>query len=132
MSIEKKIAEVTRVLLENDNILFSYLYGSFARGEQHRFSDIDIAVYMRKPSLESYRKLLRSLPPSIGYVDLRVLNELPPLLRLRIIAEGRLLFSRDEEALEKFMYETLVEALEVKDQIQTVRKLRAKGFLNAV
>lgn len=33
MSIEKKIAEVTRVLLENDNILFSYLYGSFARGD---------------------------------------------------------------------------------------------------
>ena len=96
---------ITRVLLENDNILFSYLYGSSARGERHRFSDIDIAVYMRKPSLESYRELLRSLPPSVERVDLRMLNELPPLLRLRIIAEGRLLFSRGEEALERWMVE---------------------------
>lgn len=126
-----EVKGIIEALMRNSNVAFSYLYGSVARGETHRFSDIDIAVYLKDPSVESYMEIVRSLPVTRLEVDLRILNHLPPLLRHKIILEGRLLFVKDREVYERFVYETLVEALEIKSQIEDLRRERLEGYLNA-
>lgn len=43
--------------MKDENVIFAYLYGSVARGDTHKFSDIDIAVFFREPVTENYNKL---------------------------------------------------------------------------
>ena len=47
------IPNVKKILLEDDNVIFAYLFGGLARGEVKVLSDIDIAVYVK-----TYRVLL--------------------------------------------------------------------------
>jgi len=51
---------IREALLEDENVMFAYIFGSVARGTAHGLSDVDIAVYLRNPSTESYLKLLGS------------------------------------------------------------------------
>lgn len=42
----ERIKEVLEGLQEEGTVLLAYLYGSYAKGNQHLRSDIDIAVYL--------------------------------------------------------------------------------------
>lgn len=42
----EKIKQVIEELRDEGTVLLAYLYGSYARGNSHRRSDIDIAVYL--------------------------------------------------------------------------------------
>jgi len=33
-------------IFKNYSVLFGYLYGSYARGDVHPFSDVDIGIYL--------------------------------------------------------------------------------------
>ncbi|MEK6581981.1 MAG: nucleotidyltransferase domain-containing protein [Nitrospirota bacterium] len=50
------IPNVKKILLEDDNVIFAYLFGGLARGEVKVLSDIDIAVYVKNiSSLAEYK-----------------------------------------------------------------------------
>jgi len=122
---------VSKALEKQCNVLFAYLYGSYARGEAHKFSDLDVAVYLKEFTIKNYLDLFSVIPTSVNVeIDLRALNNAPPLFRYRVIKEGRLLFVKDKKALEKFVYETLIEALEIKETISSIERERIKRFLN--
>jgi predicted nucleotidyltransferase len=53
--LEEKLAEICR---KND-IVFMAIFGSFARGEQNRKSDIDIAIEFERNSEKSLLDLVR-------------------------------------------------------------------------
>lgn len=59
------------------------------------------------------------------------MNHMPPLLRYRIIKEGRVLVDKDKPFREKVVFLTLVEALDIKEYIEQYRKDRLESFLNA-
>ena len=42
-----KIAEGKKVLLNDDNVIFAYLFGGLAEGKVTPLSDIDIAVFLK-------------------------------------------------------------------------------------
>lgn len=46
--ILSKIPEIKELLLQDDNIVFAYLFGGLAKGEVKSLSDIDLAVYLRE------------------------------------------------------------------------------------
>jgi len=120
INIEELVESLTRALLKFDDIVFAYLYGSFARGEYHKFSDVDIAIYLKKTSAKIYLDILGAIKIDGLEIDLKILNDAPPLFRYRVIKEGILLLCRDEELHENFVFHTLVEALEF---IEDFRKL---------
>jgi predicted nucleotidyltransferase len=53
--IEKKLAEIC----QKNGIVFMAIFGSFARGEQKKKSDIDIAIEFEKGSQKSFLDLVR-------------------------------------------------------------------------
>jgi predicted nucleotidyltransferase len=42
------LRESARAVFEAEPVLFAYLYGSRVTGRTHRFSDVDVAVYLEE------------------------------------------------------------------------------------
>jgi len=101
--IHSNLLTLAPQIFGNYPVLFAYLYGSYATGLVHPFSDLDIAIYVNKISRRQYLDLELSLALEIderleGGVpsEVRVMNELPLIITGKIVTEGVLLFSRDE------------------------------------
>jgi len=133
--MRRDVLEVVRSYLEGfGEVVFAYLYGSVARGETHPFSDLDVAVYLAPGAgLEDYLRILGGFPKirGVGEPDVRLLNGQPPLFRYRVIREGVLLLCRDIQAHQDFVYRTLVEALELKEDLERLRRARFEAFIHA-
>jgi uncharacterized protein len=79
----------------------AYLVGSQARGSASERSDVDVAVLLRGGAGADERlRLVADLDEVTGAarVDVVVLNDAPPALGYRVLRDGRLLVSRDEQA----------------------------------
>ena len=127
---KKAIEKIRNSLEKNPNVIFAYLYGSIARGTTHKFSDIDIAVYLKDASTEKFLELLSYIPDDIPFeVDIKDLNTAPPLLRYNVIREGILLFSKNKEILAEFKYKTTLIALDIKSDIEKLRRTKLERFL---
>lgn len=107
------ILETTRELFKDDpDVVFGYLFGSYAAGRENTLSDIDIAVYLRSKDtrflLKKERELSRRLTSVLNRtnVDLVLLNVVPLLLQYRVIKSGKVIVSKDEIA--RANYETKV------------------------
>ncbi len=85
---------LTRYLAGRRDVLFAYLFGSYAEGRAGGLSDIDVAVYVRQRSRsarEGARLALTSdIMRAVGMneVDVLVLNDAPPLVAFRAVAGG--------------------------------------------
>lgn len=80
-------------------------FGSRARGEALAQSDVDLAVLLdREIDLPEELRLRSRVTEALRRddVDLVVLNSAPPLLRYEVVAAGKRLFARDEEAADRF------------------------------
>jgi len=65
------------------------LFGSFARGNQHEKSDVDILVEFEDPTFDNYMDLKLFLEQHIGRsVDLVLVDSLKPRLRNFIAKEA--------------------------------------------
>jgi predicted nucleotidyltransferase len=93
----QRIAESVRSLLaSSEDIIFAYIYGSFARGEPVR--DLDVALYTTEEKdflfAVDVAALLRR--ETGCEVDVTVMNHAPVALQFAILRDGLLLFSKDE------------------------------------
>jgi predicted nucleotidyltransferase len=110
--------EKARDLLASHNaILFALLFGSMATGHAHPWSDVDIGVYVTTPlSLLEIGRLTATLERLVERdVDLLVLNDAPertPALAYRAIAEGILLFCKDEDTFVSFKTSVILRYLD--------------------
>ena len=88
--------EILEFLVKNKNEMqkrFSVkrigLFGSFARGDQHEKSDVDILVEFEEPTFDNYMDLKFFLEEHIGRsVDLVLVDSLKPRLRSLIVKEA--------------------------------------------
>lgn len=107
--IQKKIVGH---LKKKDEIIFAYLHGSFLK---NNFRDVDVSVYLdgeisKKKVLDYEMGLESELDKILSYpFDVRVLNHAPLSFRFRVIKDGFLLFSRDEDKRTDFECLTMVE-----------------------
>ncbi len=81
-----------------------YLFGSVGRGQERPESDIDIAVLAAAPidprALEQLRATLEvRLRRDVHLVDLRAAST---VLRMQVVASGRVLLDRDPVGRERF------------------------------
>ena len=88
-------------------IVCAYLFGSYARGDERRDSDLDVAVLLAqepRPTLDGLQTdLCDALAEAAGKpVDLIVLNRAPVDLVHRVLRDGILLLERDRGARVRF------------------------------
>jgi uncharacterized protein len=102
-SIKQKLRRSAPKLFEKTPTLFAYLYGSYAKGLPHPFSDLDVGIFVEALDVEACLHLELSLSLSIDesldhvvQSEVRVLNLLPLAVKGRILADGELIYSRDE------------------------------------
>jgi len=99
------ITERAPAILERFPVAFAYLYGSYATGTSHKFSDVDIAVFLsvdhpkERLSLENDMALAfdQALDHKVS-TDTRAINDSPLVLQGEILTEGLLLYSADERS----------------------------------
>ncbi|MBI4812716.1 nucleotidyltransferase family protein [Candidatus Falkowbacteria bacterium] len=85
-NLDKKIAELKEKILpilKKNGVVKASVFGSFARGEEKKDSDIDMLVEFEKPKgLFFFVGLKRTLEKSVGKkVDLLTYNSIHPLLK---------------------------------------------------
>jgi len=93
--------QLETLLLANDNILFAYLFGSYADHTFNDSSDIDIAVYLKDYSFDSKLSLHHALEKSLQKeVDLVCLNEIKNIYLLEsILTRGIMIKESKERAI---------------------------------
>ena len=105
-TFDRQLAERLRQVLEpRGEILEAYLFGSRARGDDHRNSDIDVAVYIDEQRAPRSKwgydaELITDLMGALGTndIDVVLLNRADPLLYHRVLRDGVRLLSRDLRA----------------------------------
>lgn len=82
--------KIKSLLSSQKEVLFSYLFGSYARGDYTDKSDVDIAVYLTDTSLDSRLEVHHALEVMLKRrVDLVVLNDVRNMFLLEaILKEG--------------------------------------------
>ncbi len=106
-------------ILESNNIICAYIFGSLARGNSGKLSDVDIAVYVSS-SLNRYEKfdLKIKLMKELGRIlktdniDILILNDAPPMLKHRVIKEGKIIYYREKEMMIDFEVRAVMEYLD--------------------
>ncbi|NLW22572.1 MAG: nucleotidyltransferase domain-containing protein [Tissierellia bacterium] len=110
------IEKCKSVLMKYEDIIFAYIFGSYAREKIRKDSDLDIAVYLREEmDIDTYLEIKMQLSEICKReVDLILLNEAPPLLKFQIYKNNVLLFSRDKSIETRFKVRTLFEYSDMK------------------
>ncbi len=103
-------ATIIDVLEKDQRVKFAYLFGSVARNEQNRLSDIDIALYLNEDSVHGETKLdiIGQLMDCLGtnHFDLVILNTASLPLAARVIRCREVLVDRDP--FSRHLYESRI------------------------
>lgn len=110
----RDLSELRRVLpriLEHQPVSLAYLYGSVITGRTTPFSDVDVALQVDEnlSPLERLKLMLRiqldlADQADISNADVRIINDAPLVLRGRVVSDGLLVYSRDDQ--ERVEFET--------------------------
>lgn len=131
-----RVGAVTiKIFRKHPEILFAYLYGSWAKGTAGYLSDVDVGMGVRGrlSPFQRHRlrlKVMSELSEALHQdkVDVVSLVDVPTLLQHRILSEGRLLFSKDERA--RIRWE--VRAMQAYFDTMPMRDLQNRYFLKRV
>ncbi len=97
---ETAITRLVARAREDPDVLAVLLFGSRARGDATPASDHDVCLVLAAPprtGSDATEKRLQYL--AMVDLDVVVFQQLPLYIRTRVLREGRVLFTRDEDAL---------------------------------
>src|SRR4051794_15319679 len=94
MDLQDRLRERAASLPE---VRLAVLFGSTARGQARKGSDVDLGLLLEPDSREARNHVLVELERAAGReTDVVYLNEVPPLLGFEISRDGILLLEREE------------------------------------
>jgi predicted nucleotidyltransferase len=126
----KEIAAIKPVIDElraNDHTLALILFGSVARGDARKDSDIDLCIVTSRDIPEPDKMDLLSY--GSGNIDVSFFWDLPVTIRFRVIREGKVLFCKDTLELNGIKADTVREYLDIAPLIHR-HSLHAIGITN--
>ncbi len=92
-------------------VAFAYVFGSVAKGQTHKDSDLDIALGFSENIsdellLDIQAAINKALPIATNKLDIQNFTELPLIVRFRIIRDGRLLYLKDPKIQHQMALQT--------------------------
>lgn len=117
-----------RLLASAPGVLVAYLYGSHARGRAGPLSDVDVALLLDSDDEERRMELTAAIAHAVAPVraDVVVLNDAPLALSYRVLRDGTVLASRDDQARVQHWVRTIDRYLDM----APARRLLAAGTRN--
>lgn len=107
--LEQQLREIVPGIFEKTPVLFAYLYGSYAKGLSHSFSDLDVGVFVddldTRASLNLELSLSLCIDEALDHIvqsEVRILNHLPLAVKGRILIDAELIYCRDERSRVEF------------------------------
>lgn len=131
---EEIIRKIKEALIEDENIIFAYVFGSFVG--IHSFRDIDIGIYLKnikKEEIFDYEfnisiKLSKKVGLSFNLFDIKVLNYVKNSFLNSVFKEGIILFSRDYDLLTDLIEKSSLDSiLNESISLQSLKELINKG-----
>ena len=115
------------LFVKMSEILLVFIHGSVAKGRTRIDSDIDIAVlFNKKPSFEQLFKIKDEVSENLNKeIDLTVLNDASPVIKMQVLKNGKLLFERNKGEYARFFVNTV----KVYDDLKTSRLVIEKNVL---
>ena len=128
----RTLSAVRDVLLQQQDIEFACVFGSFAQGRQTPTSDIDVAVAARMP-LDPRRRL--TLNDDISSVtgrpvDLVDLHRVGPVLLTQALTRGKRLVKRDSRILARLLMKMWYLNADLMPLVRMIQAERRKRFLH--
>lgn len=117
---QEKIIKILKTTLQKEKeVLFCYLFGSFANQNSILKSDIDIAVYLDKEKCSDFfEKRLELISQTSKALkketDVIILNTASPFLKYVILKEGKLILEKNKEQRINFELKTINEYFDFK------------------
>ena len=101
--IRNSLVAIAPTIFSRHPVLFAYLYGSYATGIVHPYSDLDIGIYIENLQDSKHLGLELSLSLELDNLlktevasEIRIINKLPLVILGNIVTEGALIYSADE------------------------------------
>jgi len=112
---------------KKENVIMAFLFGSLSKGKVHKHSDIDIAIYLKEYDINEVEKIWNDLEDLLKKdIDLIVLNISKPLIAFEAIRGDKIII-RDYDFYTDYMLETTSEALDLKEFILDLYKMRREN-----
>ncbi len=93
--------KIAQILQKADNVVFAYLFGSYAKGGEREESDVDIALFLRDDSLDRELDLIQELQKNIDKeIDMVVLNRTKNMYLIDAILHEGIVLKDDPQRLE--------------------------------
>jgi|WetSurMetagenome_2_1015567.scaffolds.fasta_scaffold161116_3 uncharacterized protein len=127
-SAENPSGPVIDELSAHEEVIAIILFGSVARGQARKDSDIDICVIARHNTPETV--MMDLLSYGSEKMDISLFRDLPITIRFNAIRDGRILFCRDLPELRRIMADTVREYLDIAPLIRR-SSLHAIGISGA-
>lgn len=109
IDLKEQLRKIAPAVFEDTPVLFAYLYGSYAKGLSHPFSDLDVGIFVEgldiRTSLDLELSLALLLDEKLDHTvqsEVRILNHLPLVVKGRILEEAELVYSRAEDKRTEF------------------------------
>ena len=114
-SKEEIVGKLTDLFSRRKEVVFAYLFGSLAEDKIHKFSDVDVAVYVHDLTIEKEFDYKLELIGKLNHllrsddVDLVVLNHTLPTLCHHVLHHGILLNCKDEGYRRRYLVKSFKE-----------------------
>lgn len=94
---------------EDPHVLAVILFGSYARKEIGPLSDIDVCLVFFEQSVSRTEMMHKRLDylAEFPQLDIQVFQLLPLYIRRKVLKEGKVLYTRDDDALYELAYCTV-------------------------
>ncbi len=119
--MKSEIKKIENFLQTEQNVLFGYVFGSYANGKEHDQSDIDVVLFFDRYNFDVYADIVHRLERLLHKkVDLVVLNNTKNLYLLEDIIKNSILV-KDHLHREDFELKRMHEILDFKELNQRLK-----------
>jgi hypothetical protein len=103
--VKREALEKDFSFLKHKNVLAVLLFGSGAKREESKKSDIDICIVAPNCSrLDLLREIYRNLDVHGKNYDVRIFEDLPLYIKIQIIEDNEIIFTKDVYELYEYFY----------------------------
>ena len=101
-----ELENILKKARKDKDVIAVILFGSHARGTATRGSDIDICLVLEKTSKDLEKRIEYMISDNL---DVHVFQSLPIYVRIRVLGEGKVLVSKDDDFLYALAIRTIQE-----------------------